>query len=81
MTLDDAIRLAKLRLNRANSPGKIVSYKDLGYAFVFFASYSGEPDGPIGDKVILVDKETRKANWKSVFKIGREFIVNETRDL
>ena len=81
MTLAEAVKLANARLKRANCLGKIVCYKDLGREYAFFASYTGEPDGPVGDKVITVDKETRKANWKSVFKFGREFIVNETRDL
>ena len=81
MKLTEALKLANTRLRRAKNPGVIVSYKDLGNEYAFFASYTGALDGPVGDKVITVNKETRKTAWKSVFKFGREFIVNETRDL
>lgn len=81
MTLKEAQKLANKRLFRASNPGALVAYKDLGDRYIFFASRTKEPDGPLGTAVIEVYKNGTKAYWQSVFNIGREFLVNETRDI
>ena len=81
MTFNEAKNLAERRLSRAKNPGVLVAYKDLGDRYIFFAAKDGCADGPLGTTVIEVYKSGTTAKWQSVFNIGREFLVNETRDI
>lgn len=81
MTFKQAKRLANKRLGKANTPGALVAYKDLGDSYVFFASRTKELDGPLGDKVIEVKKDSGTATWQSVFSFGRPFLVSPTIDI
>lgn len=81
MTMNEAIGVANAKLRRDGTPGKPVSYKDFQTRVGFFVSQSTGKDKEVGQKMLVVNKVTREAQWVPIRKLGMAFLMTDTVDL